>query len=776
MEHAVVHLIVTDLRLTNDTDEKDISGLLLARELGPHIPTIVMTGFATFESVRSALSPAFDGLPVAIDFVAKQEGIQRLLTVIDKAFQEYVAINFSLGVEFAEGLTINKLAKSLLKSHFVDKSSISNAELADELDDLFRKLFSKDLKILIHQAPGASEKLPLVRVLRTTAEGHQEEVFVRLGGRHKGQQEESDQANMPHAAPISQFWHAKTQRFNGICYTQGLEALKLILWDSARKSWDNAAQAIQTGDRGLLEQNIDTLTESLCKRLGCKLLQPARTAVGYRITNLDTSVIFTNSQLSNDLLLIFHQEPTIELTHLDELRYLISQFAGRKMRVALLFFFGHADSLEASKRLIQSKLSRPYACDLLIINLDSLRGVLLADEPTKALRQFVLSQVNLRAVSPFNVKGVTPDHAFFGRELELREITEHATTTSYAVISGRRFGKSSLLDRLHRTRLPVAGFRTVLHDCATHHTSDSFLSAKISNWQPEPPSNAPPTFSQLLDSPPNDKPLVLLLDETDKLIPAERAGGWPIFNALRSLSNARRMQVVFSGESTMRNAMEDASGPLFNFANQLRLGPLDPSAVEELVTAPMNDLYIQLADGPAIVRRIYDFTSGHPNIIQRLCSRLIDQLNDSGTRSIALDDINLVTDAPAFQEEDFLQTYWDQATALERIITLLMAQTAIARHSSFLQRLGARFNGSAKAYQLDAIRKLLLERAQIAPTVTETRGALDRLTNLRFILKRSQVGYQFAVESFPRVLSKTKIIEDMLDVLVEDYEKTERLR
>jgi hypothetical protein len=476
--------------------------------------------------------------------------------------------------------------------------------------------------------------------------------------------------------------------------------------------------------------------------------------------------------LSDDLLLIFHGEPIIESQHLQDIRYLISQFAGSKMRLALLFFFG--DSVETLKNFIQPKLSRLYACDLLIMGRDDLQKIMLADNSAKALRAFVLSQVNLRAVSPFNVKGVTPDRAFFGRELELREITEHAKGTSYAVISGRRYGKSSLLDRLHRLQLPAAGFRTLLHDCASNRTAESFLAAKISNWQPEPPANAPSTISQLLDSPPGDKPLVLLLDETDKLIPSEHDNGWPIFNALRALSNAKRAQIVLSGESTMREAMQDPKGPLFNFANEILLGPLDFVAVEELVTLPMKELYIHLEDESAIVRRIYNFTSGHPNIVQRLCSRLIDRLNELGSRSISLDDIDSVIDDPTFQEDDFLKTYWDQATDLEQIISLMMAQVTIARNYSFQKRVSTGLNAPAGAYRLDDIRKLLIERNQIELTASQTKEALDRLTNLRFILKHSQAGYDFAVESFPLILSRSDTVADLLIFLVERYKRSEQ--
>lgn len=41
--------------------------------------------------------------------------------------------------------------------------------------------------------------------------------------------------------------------------------------------------------------------------------------------------------------------------------------------------------------------------------------------------------------------------------------------------------------------------------------------------------------------------------------------------------------------------------------------------------------------------------------------------------------------------------------------------------------------------------------------------------DLRSILKRIPTGYEFAVEAFPRVVAGTMTLEDMLEVLVEDY-------
>ncbi len=74
-----VGLVILDIRLVDDEDEKDLSGLALAREIDLAIPKIILTRFPTYQAVRQALGPALDGLPPAVGFVAKQEGLKALL-------------------------------------------------------------------------------------------------------------------------------------------------------------------------------------------------------------------------------------------------------------------------------------------------------------------------------------------------------------------------------------------------------------------------------------------------------------------------------------------------------------------------------------------------------------------------------------------------------------------------------------------------------------------------------------------------------------------------
>jgi CheY-like chemotaxis protein len=80
-----VDIAIVDLRLLNDDDEKDLSGLNLAKSASAAVPKIIMTRFPTVEAVRQSLRKSFDKLPPAVDFVSKQEGPHALLTAVKRA-------------------------------------------------------------------------------------------------------------------------------------------------------------------------------------------------------------------------------------------------------------------------------------------------------------------------------------------------------------------------------------------------------------------------------------------------------------------------------------------------------------------------------------------------------------------------------------------------------------------------------------------------------------------------------------------------------------------
>lgn len=85
LESGKIDLAILDIRLEDDDDERDVSGFILAREVARTVPKIILTGFPSFEAAREALRPHLDGLPAAVDFVAKSEGPAALLRAVRNA-------------------------------------------------------------------------------------------------------------------------------------------------------------------------------------------------------------------------------------------------------------------------------------------------------------------------------------------------------------------------------------------------------------------------------------------------------------------------------------------------------------------------------------------------------------------------------------------------------------------------------------------------------------------------------------------------------------------
>ena len=82
LEQEELDLAVVDIRLVNDSDEKDISGLEVAKHISRSIPVIILTGYGAVNYVRQALSPQADGVSPAQDFITKEEGPEALITAV----------------------------------------------------------------------------------------------------------------------------------------------------------------------------------------------------------------------------------------------------------------------------------------------------------------------------------------------------------------------------------------------------------------------------------------------------------------------------------------------------------------------------------------------------------------------------------------------------------------------------------------------------------------------------------------------------------------------
>jgi DNA-binding response OmpR family regulator len=135
LREELMHLLILDLRMRDKDDEKDLSGLTLAKQLGPHIPKIILTAFPTWETAREALTPA-EELPPAAFFLSKMEGLAVLHQYVERAFAKHVPLNWDLQITWKDR---DAAAFARLLDPAMPRAQ--DQARADELEDLFRRLF-----------------------------------------------------------------------------------------------------------------------------------------------------------------------------------------------------------------------------------------------------------------------------------------------------------------------------------------------------------------------------------------------------------------------------------------------------------------------------------------------------------------------------------------------------------------------------------------------------------------------------------------------------------
>jgi CheY-like chemotaxis protein len=80
-----IDLAILDIRMENDNDRSDISGLSLAKEISAILPTIVATGYPSVELVRETLEWNVPGHTSYVQFITKWEGPGALLAAAQAA-------------------------------------------------------------------------------------------------------------------------------------------------------------------------------------------------------------------------------------------------------------------------------------------------------------------------------------------------------------------------------------------------------------------------------------------------------------------------------------------------------------------------------------------------------------------------------------------------------------------------------------------------------------------------------------------------------------------
>ena len=286
-----------------------------------------------------------------------------------------------------------------------------------------------------------------------------------------------------------------------------------------------------------------------------------------------------------------------------------------------------------------------YRHDFVVLNGRQLASI-VEEGTTRRLVEIVLEQgIGLTSLSPYIVNGPVPEKMFFGREQEVKIISQNLDNRDYAILGGRRIGKSSILLRLNGLLNTDPRFRAIYVNCEDKFDYRDFLDPLSSDFGVRSDCSDSLAFRSLVTALARQAPstrLVFLLDEVDELVAfdAHVHDGPRLFKTFRSLSHEGICRFVFSGSRTLSFSLRDPRSPFFNFCEALTLRPLDERSVAEIVVKPMRQLGIDLPEEGQLIDLLIQLTSSHPNLTQWLCDRLVKRtIETSGGVPVFLDDL-----------------------------------------------------------------------------------------------------------------------------------------
>jgi hypothetical protein len=318
---------------------------------------------------------------------------------------------------------------------------------------------------------------------------------------------------------------------------------------------------------------------------------------------------------------------------------------------------------------------------IVVVDMGTCISMALSREPARdQIRALMLEQTDLTKLSPFVVRGVTPSRVFFGREEEEAALLSTLPTNSVALLGARRIGKTSLM-RHSFGRLRAANLRPFFGDCQVVRTWADFGEMASRNWKIDlPPDFKPQHLFELVDklSDGSDRSTVVLLDEIDQLLDwdaehTEDEVPEAFFRACRSISQQGMAQFVFSGERIIANRMWDARSPHWNFCRPLMLRQLTRPAAFSLMAEPLEALGVRIDDRDPFLTGCWNSTDGHPELLQQLGDRIVGLINQRDRTDIFTSPADVLQITSQFEyAEQYLETYWGQATALERVVSILL--------------------------------------------------------------------------------------------------------
>lgn len=495
-------------------------------------------------------------------------------------------------------------------------------------------------------------------------------------------------------------------------------------------------------DKGWIDrERTAELARLICRILDISIPNAPHPAIGYFI--IDFSKLNIGS--IKEAILVIQDRLEWSQTNIEHFKSAVLPLVQPTMPCLFLCFKKNDKIIELEKKAF---------LNIIPVEDNDIKNILFSSYPLQSLKELLLQRISSVHISPYRTEGPATT-TFYGRQSEIRKLL-NPSNQNFIILGARRIGKSSLIMRF-KNDLDNRGCHSIYADLESppNHDYSTFL-ATIENEvgrclrKKYRFNNSLDTFVKEMQKLKDEqKRMIIILDEVDELLKFDKGNDYELIKALRGLSHIDCCQFILSGFEILYNSKREIDSPLYNFGEEIQLGPLEEQYALDLITEPMANIGIDY-NQPADRELILEYTSCHPNLLQFFCKKLIEKISkDSNRRTISKEDIQELFD---FEYENYIfdefYMFYEDLDDLEKLIVLVLAKDAPGE----------------KEFAMAFINRMLKNRG--VDLLEDVIHKASQKLMLRFIFsERKQGRYAFALPHFPGIIRK-RDEHDLVDGLI----------
>lgn len=454
---------------------------------------------------------------------------------------------------------------------------------------------------------------------------------------------------------------------------------------------------------------------------------------------------------SNEAYCFTQRRPVLSPGDISDIEYAATSYSQDNRSILTIYF-----CLEKNE-LLEELAKKPYL-DVVLIDENDLKKIILSEFPYRAFRKIILSGLSLQKISPYQTTG--PAKATFYGRGKIIDLISGAKGSSFAIVGPRKIGKSSLLYKLIEQQPPNTYyiFLDMQIEIGSYGAFLKALEFEIRITLGEKVdfenniSTLPGIFRRLSSR--KGRRIIFILDEIDHFLEFDRKNNYKVLSTFRSMAQNNICRFVLAGFKTLYNDKRKLDSPLYNFCEEIQLPPLDRESAIGLITGPMKSIGVEYAC-KGDKELILEYTACHPNLLQFFGRHLIEKVEVhervEDRRKIFREDIDNLFDSK-YEEYiiDDIYMFYSDLPGINKLIIIIFIEELAGKKSVTAEKIKRR-----------------LKAHGIIKTINQVHQALKTLT-MRFILKDTGKGrYCFALPVFPEML-KNRIDEDFKETLIQE--------